>query len=69
MTVKQQLQLKRAALLRDLDEIEKQLINTPAEELDRENDTDADDAAFAAELKRDGKLTPPKPGEFQTSNR
>ena len=66
MTVKQQLQLKRAALLRDLDEIEKQLINTPAEELDRESDTDADDADFAARLKREGKLEPHKPGTFIT---
>ena len=66
MTVKQQLQLKRAALLRDLDEIEKQLINTPAEELDRENDTDADDADFAALLKREGKLEPHKPNTFIT---
>lgn len=58
MTVKTQLQQERARLLRELDAIEKKLTTTPEEELNRETDTDADDAAFAAQLKKEGKLGP-----------
>lgn len=64
MTKKEQLQQQRAQLLQELDAIEKQLINTPAEELARDSDTDAEDADFAARLKREGKLEPHKPGTF-----
>ncbi len=66
MTKKEQLQQQRAQLLQELDAIEKQLINTPADELARETDTDAEDADFAARLKREGKLEPHKPGTFIT---
>lgn len=64
MTKKEQLQQQRAQLLQELDAIEKQLIDTPADELARETDTDAEDAEFAAVLKREGKLEPHKPGTF-----
>lgn len=64
MTKKEQLQQQRAQLLQELDAIEKQLINTPADELARETDPDAEDADFAATLKREGKLEPHKPGTF-----
>lgn len=69
MTKKQQLQARRAQLLQELDAVEKELIATPAEDMERETDTDAEDTAFAAELKKDGKLEPPQPGTFIESNR
>ena len=56
MTKKQLLQSRRAQLQQELDAVEKELINTPAAELEREQDTDADDADFLALLKREGKI-------------
>lgn len=62
MTRKEKLQQERndlqtqiSALQAKLDATEKALINTPAEELDR--DDDGDDSAFVEELRRQGKLT------------
>lgn len=69
MTRKEQLQQERNQLKARLDAVEKELINTPAEELARETDTDADDSDFAATLKREGKLEPHKPGSFIVSER
>lgn len=66
MTRKEQLQQERNQLKARLDAVEKELINTPADELARETDTDADDSDFVAALKREGKLNPHKPGTFIT---
>jgi len=66
MTRKEQLQQERATLKARLDAVEKELINTPDDELTLDADPDADDVAFAETLKREGKLTPHQPGTFIT---